>query len=43
LTEARRHENARHQCDLLAAPFDGDPSQQLLTRVVIGHRASFWT
>jgi AcrR family transcriptional regulator len=30
-------------CDLLAAPFDGEPSQQRLVRAVIGHAASFWT
>jgi AcrR family transcriptional regulator len=41
--QRRLQDQAHHHCDLLAAPFGGDPSQQRLIRAVIGHATSFWT
>ena len=41
--QRRMQDQAHHHCDLLAAPFGGDPSQRRLIRAVIGHAASFWT
>jgi AcrR family transcriptional regulator len=41
--QRRLNEQADHHCDLLAAPFGGDPRRRRVIRAVIGHAASFWT
>ena len=41
--QRRWRDEADRHCDLLAAPFAGDPSQRRLIRAVIGHAASFGT
>jgi AcrR family transcriptional regulator len=41
--QRRLQDQADGQCDLLAAPFGGDPGQRRRIRSVIGHAISFWT
>ena len=41
--QRRLRDQADGQCDLLAAPFGGDPGQRRRIRAVIGHAISFWT
>ena len=41
--QRRLQDQADRHCDLLAAPFGGDPGQRRLVCAVIGHAVSFWT
>jgi len=41
--QQRLREHDDHGCQILAAPFPGDPGQRRLTGAAIGHAASFWT